>query len=112
MTRRRTHWPRWMSSAVGRRFASRLERLSPADPHTLQANWYAGAGAGAPGVVRAQRLEEVVSTEWPVRPELSAAADLRGGMKKAGPLLRTGLPGGRYWVRTSDLFGVNEALSH
>jgi hypothetical protein len=21
-------------------------------------------------------------------------------------------PGGRYWVRTSDLFGVNEALSH
>jgi hypothetical protein len=22
------------------------------------------------------------------------------------------LPGGRYWVRTSDLFGVNEALYH
>ncbi len=25
---------------------------------------------------------------------------------------RADVPGGRYWVRTSDLFGVNEALSH
>jgi hypothetical protein len=36
--------------------------------------------------------------------------------KKPGPELRQGLltrlfAGGRYWDRTSDLFGVNEALS-
>ncbi len=36
------------------------------------------------------------------------------GHAKAGPRDTCGpaFPGGRYWVRTSDLFGVNEALSH
>ncbi|AGJ53823.1 hypothetical protein F750_1315 [Streptomyces sp. PAMC 26508] len=40
---------------------------------------------------------------------------IRTGYAKAGPSMTLTdrlFPGGRYWVRTSDLFGVNEALSH
>jgi hypothetical protein len=32
--------------------------------------------------------------------------------RRPGPLTRAFDRGGRYWVRTSDLFGVNEALYH
>ncbi|AQY20520.1 hypothetical protein T261_06971 [Streptomyces lydicus] len=41
------------------------------------------------------------------RPALHANEKDRAA--NCGPVLD---PGGRYWVRTSDLFGVNEALSH
>ncbi|GGY77078.1 3'-5' exonuclease [Streptomyces olivaceoviridis] len=60
--------------ALGRRFAARLERLSPADLHTLQANWHAAQARGLQAWFARSGSEEVVSTEWPLRPELPAAA--------------------------------------
>ncbi|MDH2392287.1 3'-5' exonuclease [Streptomyces sp. HNM0663] len=61
--------------AVGRRFASRLERLSPAELHTLQAVWHAAQARGLQAwFARSGMPEESVDPSWPLRPELPAAA--------------------------------------
>ncbi|MGW2701990.1 exonuclease domain-containing protein [Streptomyces sp. NPDC001340] len=60
--------------AVGRRFATRLERLSPAELHTLQATWHAAQARGLQAWFARSGSEETVSTDWPLRPELPAAA--------------------------------------
>ena len=109
--------------AVGRRFAARLERLSPGRTAHAAGGVARGAGAGPAGVVRAQRHAGGGG------PGVAAASGSAGGGREGqqqgqqveqrvgatksrsvwdGPAF----PGGRYWVRTSDLFGVNEALSH
>ncbi len=113
--------------AVGRRFAARLERLSPAELHTLQAVWHAGRRAacrrGSPRAVHRRPWTRrgrcaPNSARRPERRRRARAArhGLGGGtpgQEKTGPSADgRHSPGGRYWVRTSDLFGVNEALSH
>ncbi|MFF6994127.1 exonuclease domain-containing protein [Streptomyces sp. NPDC008313] len=60
--------------AVGRRFAARLERLSPAELHTLQAVWHAAQAHGLQAWFARSGSEELVDPAWPLRPELPAAA--------------------------------------
>ena len=60
--------------AVGRRFAPRLERLSPAELHTLQAVWYAAQARGLQAWFARSGSDEAVDPAWPLRPELPAAA--------------------------------------
>ncbi|MEU1202467.1 3'-5' exonuclease [Streptomyces sp. NPDC005813] len=60
--------------AVGRRFAARLERLSPAELHTLQAVWHAAQARGLQAWFARSGSEEAVDPAWPLRPELPAAA--------------------------------------
>ncbi|MFI9615552.1 3'-5' exonuclease [Streptomyces sp. NPDC052023] len=60
--------------AIGRRFASRLERLSPAELHTLQAVWHAAQARGLQAWFARTGNEEAVDPAWPLRPGLAAAA--------------------------------------
>ncbi|MFD0030329.1 3'-5' exonuclease [Streptomyces sp. NPDC127172] len=60
--------------AVGRRFASRLERLSPAELHTLQAVWHAAQARGLQAWFAPSGNPETVDPAWPMRTELREAA--------------------------------------
>ncbi|MGW3954557.1 exonuclease domain-containing protein [Streptomyces sp. NPDC004752] len=60
--------------ALGRRFATRLDRLSPAELHTLQTTWHAAQARGLQAWFARSGSNEAVSTDWPLRPELPAAA--------------------------------------
>ncbi|MEV5609792.1 3'-5' exonuclease [Streptomyces sp. NPDC052225] len=60
--------------AIGRRFATRLERLSPAELHTLQAVWHAAQARGLQAWFARSGTPETVDPSWPLRPELPAAA--------------------------------------
>jgi DNA polymerase-3 subunit epsilon len=60
--------------AVGRRFAARLETLSPAELHTRQAVWYAAQARGLQAWFAHNGSAEAVDPAWPLRPQLSAAA--------------------------------------
>ncbi len=59
-----------VTRAVGRRFASRLERLSPSELHTLQAVWHAAQARGLQAWFQRTGTEEVVDPAWPLRPDL------------------------------------------
>ncbi|WP_329407971.1 3'-5' exonuclease [Streptomyces sp. NBC_00704] len=60
--------------ALGRRFATRLERLSPAELHTLQTTWHAAQARGLQAWFARSGTPETVDTSWPLRPEMPAAA--------------------------------------
>ncbi|MFJ8347015.1 3'-5' exonuclease [Streptomyces sp. NPDC094153] len=60
--------------ALGRRFAARLERLTPAELHTLQTGWHAAQARGLQAWFARSGTEETVDPSWPLRPELPAAA--------------------------------------
>ncbi|MEU0970398.1 3'-5' exonuclease [Streptomyces sp. NPDC005917] len=60
--------------ALGRRFAARLERLSPAELHTLQTTWHAAQARGLQAWFARSGTPETVNTYWPLRPELPQAA--------------------------------------
>lgn len=60
--------------ALGRRFTARLERLSPGELHTLQSSWHAAQARGLQAWFARSGSDESVSTDWPLRPELPAAA--------------------------------------
>ncbi|GHA04539.1 3'-5' exonuclease [Streptomyces echinoruber] len=60
--------------ALGRRFASRLERLTPAELHSLQAGWHAAQARGLQAWFARTGADEQVDASWPLRPGLSAAA--------------------------------------
>ncbi|MEU2622779.1 exonuclease domain-containing protein [Streptomyces sp. NPDC054813] len=60
--------------ALGRRFAARLERLSPAELHTLQTTWHAAQARGLQAWFARSGTPETVNTYWPLRPELPTAA--------------------------------------
>ncbi|MFE0511710.1 3'-5' exonuclease [Streptomyces sp. NPDC058964] len=60
--------------AVGRRFATRLERLSPAELHMLQATWHAAQARGLQAWFARSGSDEAVNQDWPLRPDLPAAA--------------------------------------
>jgi DNA polymerase III subunit epsilon len=60
--------------ALGRRFANRLERLTPAELHTLQTGWHAAQARGLQAWFARSGSEEAVDPAWPLRPELPAAA--------------------------------------
>ncbi|MEU9102557.1 3'-5' exonuclease [Streptomyces sp. NPDC048361] len=60
--------------AVGRRFAGRLERLTPTELHALQTTWHAAQARGLQAWFTKQGTPELVDTAWPLRPELPAAA--------------------------------------
>ncbi|WP_320774160.1 3'-5' exonuclease [Streptomyces sp. CRN 30] len=60
--------------AVGRRFPGRLERLSAAELHTLQAVWHAAQARGLQAWFAASGSEEAVDPAWPLRPDMPAAA--------------------------------------
>ncbi|GAA1427467.1 3'-5' exonuclease [Streptomyces thermospinosisporus] len=63
-----------VTRAVGQRFASRLERLSPGELHTLQAVWHAAQARGLQAWFARSGTEEPVDPAWPLRPDLPAAA--------------------------------------
>lgn len=63
-----------VTRAVGRRFASRLERLSPGELHTLQAVWHAGQVRGLTSWFARNATQEAVDPAWPLRPDLPTAA--------------------------------------
>ncbi|MEU9556793.1 exonuclease domain-containing protein [Streptomyces fumanus] len=63
-----------VARAVGRRFAGRLDRLSPAELHTLQAVWHAGQARGLQTWFAPNGDEQPVDPAWPLRPDLPAAA--------------------------------------
>ncbi|MEU2732059.1 3'-5' exonuclease [Streptomyces griseoviridis] len=60
--------------ALGQRFATRLERLSPGELHTLQTTWHAAQARGLQAWFARSGAPETVDPAWPLRPELSAAA--------------------------------------
>lgn len=60
--------------AVGRRFSSRLDRLTPPELHTLQAVWHAAQARGLQAWFAKNGTAEAVDPAWPLRPELPAAA--------------------------------------
>ncbi|MFI6939960.1 3'-5' exonuclease [Streptomyces sp. NPDC050418] len=60
--------------AIGRRYASRLERLNPAELHSLQAVWHAAQARGLQAWFARSGTQEAVDPAWPLRPELPAAA--------------------------------------
>lgn len=60
--------------AVGRHFAGRMERLAPAELHTLQAVWHAAQARGLQAWFARNGSEESVDPAWPVRPGLPAQA--------------------------------------
>ncbi|MER6540653.1 3'-5' exonuclease, partial [Streptomyces sp900105755] len=60
--------------ALGRRFAARLERLTPAELHTLQMTWHAAQARGLQAWFTRSGTPETVSQDWPLRPELPTAA--------------------------------------
>ncbi|MEU7056576.1 3'-5' exonuclease [Streptomyces sp. NPDC046197] len=60
--------------ALGRRFATRLERLTPAELHTLQTGWHAAQARGLQAWFARSGTEESVNPAWPLRPALPAAA--------------------------------------
>ncbi|MGW2519909.1 exonuclease domain-containing protein [Streptomyces sp. NPDC001617] len=60
--------------ALGRRFATRLERLSPAELHALQTSWHAAQARGLQAWFTKSGTPEIVNPEWPLRPDLPAAA--------------------------------------
>lgn len=60
--------------AVGRRFAARLERLTPTELHALQAVWHAAQARGLQAWFARSGTEEPVDPAWPLRPDLPAAA--------------------------------------
>ncbi|MFI8436459.1 3'-5' exonuclease [Streptomyces sp. NPDC079020] len=60
--------------AVGRRFSGRLERLTPAELHTLQAVWHAAQARGLQAWFARSGVPEAVDPAWPLRPELPVEA--------------------------------------
>ncbi|MEV5596302.1 3'-5' exonuclease [Streptomyces sp. NPDC052496] len=60
--------------ALGRRYAERLESLSPAQLHTRQAVWHAAQARGLEAWFARNGTEEAVDPHWPLRPDLPAAA--------------------------------------
>ncbi|MET7680865.1 3'-5' exonuclease [Streptomyces sp. NPDC005423] len=60
--------------AVGRRFAARLERLSPAELHALQSTWHAAQARGLQAWFARSGTPESVDPSWPLRPDLTAEA--------------------------------------
>ncbi|GHF39497.1 3'-5' exonuclease [Streptomyces mashuensis] len=60
--------------AVGRRFASRLDRLSPAELHARQAVWHAAQARGLQAWFARNGSDEECDPAWPLRPELPAVA--------------------------------------
>ncbi|WP_181801775.1 3'-5' exonuclease [Streptomyces shenzhenensis] len=60
--------------ALGRRFAPRLERLTPAELHSLQTTWHAAQARGLQAWFTRSGTAETVNTHWPLRPELPTAA--------------------------------------
>ncbi|WP_112465684.1 3'-5' exonuclease [Streptomyces triticisoli] len=60
--------------ALGRRFAARLELLTPAELHALQTGWHAAQARGLQAWFARNGAEEAVDPSWPLRPELPAAA--------------------------------------
>ncbi|SDJ89655.1 3'-5' exonuclease [Streptomyces indicus] len=59
---------------IGRRFAARLERLNPAELHSLQAVWHAAQARGLQAWFARTGTHEAVDPAWPLRPEMPAAA--------------------------------------
>ncbi|GHF87718.1 exonuclease domain-containing protein [Streptomyces thermodiastaticus] len=58
--------------ALGRRFAARVGRLSPAELHALQRGWHAAQARGLR--FTGNGTEETAAPSWPLRPQLPAAA--------------------------------------
>ncbi|MFE7135948.1 3'-5' exonuclease [Streptomyces sp. NPDC057638] len=62
-----------VTRALGHRFASRLERLSAADLHALQARWYHDRPRGPLGWLARTEGAETTAPSWPLRPDLAPA---------------------------------------
>ena len=60
--------------AVGRRYASRLETLTPAVLHARQTVWYAAQSRGLQAWFALNGSEEACDPAWPLRPAVPAAA--------------------------------------
>lgn len=60
--------------ALGRRFTTRLERLTPTELHTLQVDWHAAQARGLQAWFARSGSPETVDQAWPLRPRLPMAA--------------------------------------
>ncbi|WP_156721516.1 exonuclease domain-containing protein [Streptomyces apocyni] len=60
--------------ALGRRFAARLDDLTPGELHARQAVWHAAQARGLQAWFARSGSQEAVDPAWPLRPELPAAA--------------------------------------
>ncbi|MGW1075349.1 exonuclease domain-containing protein [Streptomyces sp. NPDC002537] len=60
--------------ALGRRFASRLERLTPVELHARQTVWHAAQARGLQAWFARNGSEEACDPAWPMRPALTTAA--------------------------------------
>ncbi|MFC5723273.1 exonuclease domain-containing protein [Streptomyces gamaensis] len=60
--------------ALGRRYAARLERLTPAELHERQTVWHAAQARGLQAWFARNGSQEVCDPAWPLRPALTAAA--------------------------------------
>ncbi|MEV7089156.1 3'-5' exonuclease [Streptomyces sp. NPDC093085] len=60
--------------AIGRRFATRLGRLTPPELHALQTVWHAAQARGPQARFWRGGGEDPADPAWPLRPELPAAA--------------------------------------
>lgn len=74
-----------LTRAVGRRFAARLERLSAAELHTLQAVWHAAGARGPQTWFARAGTEQAVDPAWPLRSELPAWACAEPGLATGPP---------------------------
>ncbi|MER6916260.1 3'-5' exonuclease [Streptomyces sp. NPDC000594] len=63
-----------VTRAVARRFAPRMERLTPAELHTLQRAWHAAQARGLQAWFARSGTPETVDPAWPLRSELPAVA--------------------------------------
>ncbi|ANW21075.1 exonuclease domain-containing protein [Streptomyces clavuligerus] len=63
-----------VTRAVARRFASRMERLTPAELHALQTLWHAAQTRGLQPWFARGGAPDAVDPAWPLRPELPSAA--------------------------------------
>ncbi|MFC0598715.1 3'-5' exonuclease [Streptomyces palmae] len=63
-----------VARAIGRRFAARLEGLSPTELHTRQAVWYAAQARGLQAWFARNGSDETCDPAWPLRPQLPTAA--------------------------------------
>ncbi|GLF96351.1 exonuclease domain-containing protein [Streptomyces yaizuensis] len=63
-----------VTRAVARRFAARMERLTPVELHTLQAEWHASQTRGLQAWFARAGTTQTVDPAWPLLPALPAAA--------------------------------------
>ena len=111
----------WAGLAVLFAVLAVLQWLGGGEPwipiaYTVVAGAYAGTARGARRhareVAARTRSRDPGAAGWVAAPVTGAPVRAQGRREARVRRTRASRACGRYWVRTSDLFGVNEALYH